>query len=150
MRKLYVLYDSRCELCGRLQRWLREQEAWLELETIPAGSAEVREMFPGLERIASANELVVVSDEGDVYLDNRAWIMCLFALVKYLEWARRLAHPLLMPLARQAYEALSRNRYLISRWLSGFSTEAIAAELRHVSLPACSTAPPETVSDYLR
>ena len=150
MRKLYVLYDSRCELCGRLQRWLREQEAWLELETIPAGSAEVREMFPGLEQIASANELVVVSDEGEVYLDNRAWIMCLFALVRYREWARRLAHPLLMPLARQAYEALSRNRYLISRWLSGFSTEAIAAELRHVSLPTCSTAPAETVSDYLR
>jgi predicted DCC family thiol-disulfide oxidoreductase YuxK len=150
MRKLYVLYDSRCELCCRLQRWLSEQESWVELKTMPAGSAEVRKMFPELEEIASADDLVVVSDEGEVYLDNRAWIMCLYALVKYREWACRLAHPLLLPLARQAYEALSRNRYSISRWLGTNSNEAIAAELRHVSLPPCSTAGEETISDYLR
>ena len=65
-----------------MQRWVREQEGWLELETMPAGSAEAREMFPGLQQIASADELVVISDEGEVYLDNRAWIMCLYALVK--------------------------------------------------------------------
>jgi predicted DCC family thiol-disulfide oxidoreductase YuxK len=150
MRRLYVLYDSRCQLCCRLAQWLGEQEAWLELKILPAGTHEVREMFPGLETVTSGDELVVVSDEGEVYLGDRAWIMCLFALARYRKLAWRLAHPLLLPLARQAYEALSRNRYVISRWLRGRSVEALASELGGISVPACSLPTKETISDYLR
>jgi predicted DCC family thiol-disulfide oxidoreductase YuxK len=106
-------------------------------------------MFPALEQIASANDLVVVSDEGQVYLNNNAWIMALFALVEYKDWARRLSHPLLLPLARQAFATISRNRYAISRWMSAGGPEQIAGELRHVALEPCA-APHPTISDYLR
>ena len=51
---------------------------------------------------------MVVSDEGAVYRDGSAWIMCLFALEEYRDWANRLAHPLLRPLARQAFALLSQ------------------------------------------
>jgi predicted DCC family thiol-disulfide oxidoreductase YuxK len=150
MRRLYVLYDSRCELCCRLAQWLCEQEAWLEVEVLPASAPRVRQMFPVLETITSGDDLVVVSDEGEVYLGDRAWIMCLFALVKYRKLSRRLAHPLLLPLARQAYEALSRNRYVISRWLRRRSAEEVASELGRIGLPPCAYPTKETISDYLR
>ena len=94
-------------------------------------------MFPELEQIAGQNDLAVISDEGAVYLNDRAWIMVLYALEEYRDWAARLTHPLLMPLARQAYAALSRNRYSLSRWLSSTTPEAIAAELRNVVLEPC-------------
>src|SRR5579864_5165026 len=113
MRTLYLLYDERCELCRRLKEWLAQQETWLELRLIPSASAEVLQMFPGLDRVATADDLVAISDQGEVYLNNRAWIMCLYALVGYREWAWRLSHPLLLPLARQAFAAVSRNRHAI-------------------------------------
>src|SRR5690348_15265330 len=138
MQRLYLLYDARCELCCRLRQWLQDQEKWLDLKLLPAGSEQARQMFPGLDEIASAQDLVAVSDEGEVYLNDRAWLMSLYALREYRDWARRLAHPLLLPLARQAFEALSRNRHAISRWLTGANPETIAAELRRVSLGAFS------------
>ncbi len=154
MQKLYVLYDPKCELCCRLKDWLLEQRSWIGLEMIPAGSPETKKMFPELEQIASQNDLAVISDEGAVYLNDRAWIMVFYALEEYRDWATRLTHPLLMPLARQAYAALSRNRHSLSRWLSATNPEAIAAELRNVmlepcALPAGSTPLPD-VRDYLQ
>jgi predicted DCC family thiol-disulfide oxidoreductase YuxK len=149
MEKLYVLYDPKCELCERLKDWLLIQRSWLGLCVVPAGSEQARKLFPELEKVASVNDLVVISDDGQVFLNDRAWIMTLFALDEYREWAKRLAHPLLLPLARQAFAAISRNRYAISRWLKAGSPEAIAGELRKVVLEPC-VLPAETVSDYLQ
>jgi len=154
MQKLFVLYDPKCELCCRLKDWLLEQRSWIGLEVMPAGSQIARKMFPELEQMASQNDLAVISDEGAVYLNDRAWIMVLYALEEYRDWAARLTHPLLMPLARQAYAALSRNRYFLSRWLSSTKPEAIAAELRNVVLEPCalsegSMAAPD-IRDYLQ
>jgi predicted DCC family thiol-disulfide oxidoreductase YuxK len=149
MDMLYVLYDPKCELCERAKDWLRLQRSWLRLCVVPAGSAWARTLFPELEAIASANDLAVISDEGQVYLNERAWIMALYALEEYREWAYRLVHPLLLPLARQAFATISRNRYAISRWLKSGGPEQIAGELRKVVLEPCAL-PAETISDYLQ
>ena len=149
MEKLYVLYDPKCELCLRLKDWLLVQRSWLGLSLVPAGSEIARAMFPGLENISTGDDLAVISDEGEVYLNNAAWIMALYALEEYREWARRLAHPLVAPFVRQAFAMISQNRHAISRWLSSKHEEEIAGELRKVPLPPCAM-PGETVSDYLR
>ncbi len=149
METLYVLYDPKCELCERLKDWLLIQRSWLGLCMVPAGSEKAKRMFPDLERIASANDLVVISDDGQVYLNNKAWIMALYALEEYRDWASRLTHPLLAPLARQAFVTISRNRHAISRWLYGRRPEEIADELRRVTLQPCA-APHPNISDYLR
>ena len=154
MEKLYVLYDPKCELCCRLKHWLLVQRSWIGLALVEAGSAKAEKLFPELYRIAERSDLIVVSDEGAVYLNERAWIMALYALVDYRDWAERLAHPLLMPFARQAYAALSRNRYFLSRMLSSAQPEAIAAELRNVALEPCEipagVAPTADIRDYLQ
>jgi len=116
---------------------------------VPAGSEKAQKMFPELEKIATCNDLVVVSDDGQVYMNNSAWIMALYALEEYREWACRLAHPMVAPFARQAFEMISKNRHAISRWLSHDRPEEIAGELRKVPLAPCA-APDGTVSDYLR
>jgi predicted DCC family thiol-disulfide oxidoreductase YuxK len=149
MEKLYVLYDPRCELCRRLKEWLLVQRCWLTLCLVAARSEEAKAMFPEIEQMASENDLAVVSDEGQVYLNNNAWIMALYALEEYRDWACRMAHPLLAPLARQAFATISRNRYAISRWLRAGGPEDIANELRRVPLEPCAAQHP-TISDYLR
>ena len=136
MKNLYVLYDERCLICKRLRDWLLVQRSWIGLSMIAAGSPRAKALFPGLEKIASSSDLVVISDAGEVYLNNHAWIMCLYALEDYHQWALRLASPLLLPLARQAWETLSKNRQTISRWI-GSSEQQLARELKEVSLEPC-------------
>jgi predicted DCC family thiol-disulfide oxidoreductase YuxK len=140
MEKLYVLYDPQCELCCRLKNWILVQRSWIGLAVVEAGSEKARRLFPELEKITGKDDLAVVSDEGAVYLNDRAWIMVLYATVEYREWASRLTHPLLMPLARQVFAALSKNRRLISRWMSSEDPEGIARELRSIELQACPVA----------
>ena len=118
MTKLYVLYDPKCELCCRLKNWILVQRSWIGLALVEQGSEKAKRLFPELEDITSKEDLAVISDDGDVYLNDRAWIMVLYAMVEYRDWAARLTHPLLMPLARQAFAALSKNRHTLSRWLS--------------------------------
>jgi predicted DCC family thiol-disulfide oxidoreductase YuxK len=153
MEKLYVLYDPKCELCCRLKNWILVQRSWIGLAVIEAGSEKARRLFPELEQIAGKDDLAVVSDEGAVYLNDRAWIMVLYAMVEYRDWAARLTHPLLMPLARQAFAALSKNRHWISGLMNSEDPDAIAGELRKVDLEPCAllaaSAPVSTVRDYL-
>lgn len=153
MEKLYVLYDPQCELCCRLKNWLLVQRSWIGLALIAQGSEKAKRLFPELETIAGKEDLAVISDDGDVYLNDRAWIMTLYALVEYREWAARLTHPMLMPLARQAFAALSRNRHLISGWLSTDDPVRIAVELRKEELGVCAIPDDNetpTLRDYLR
>jgi len=139
MEMLYVLYDAQCGLCSWAKRWLMQQPAIVPLRFIPAGSVLAGRLFPALCQPGDlAEELVVVSDEGGVYREGTAWIMCLFALEEYRDWANRLAHPLLRPLARQGFALLSGERSRISRWLSLASENEIAETLRRVSAPACA------------
>jgi predicted DCC family thiol-disulfide oxidoreductase YuxK len=142
MRRLYVLYDARCGLCSWAHRWMRRQPAFLELVFVPAGSERAERLFPGLARPGVPEELIVVADDGGVYRDGRAWIMCLYALQEYREWSIRLSRPMLLPLARQAFALLSRNRARISRWLDLAGEAEIVETLRQVHAPACDLSGP--------
>ena len=153
MEKLYVLYDPQCELCCRLKDWLLAQRTWIGLALVAQGSEKAKRLFPELESIAGKEDLAVISDEGAVYLNDRAWIMALYALVEYRDWAARLTHPLLMPFARQAFAALSRNRHMISGWLSNDDPARLAVELRKEELGTCAIPANDetpTLRDYLR
>jgi predicted DCC family thiol-disulfide oxidoreductase YuxK len=114
------------------------QPAYVELVFVPAGSDRASRLFPDLAPADGPEELVVISDAGGVYREGDAWIMCLYALVDYREWALRLAHPMLRPLARQAFALLTRQRARLSRWLGLASDAEIAITLRAVEAPACA------------
>ena len=154
MQKLYVLYDPKCEICRRLKDWILVQRSWIGIAVLEAGSEKARRLFPELEQITTKDDLAVISDEGAVYLNNRAWIMVLYVMVEYRDWAVRLTHPLLAPLARQAFAALSKNRHWLSNLLSSDDPEAIAGELRQVELEPCAVpvgnAPVSTVREFLQ
>jgi predicted DCC family thiol-disulfide oxidoreductase YuxK len=134
MRQLFVLYDEDCGLCRQLAAWLWTQPKLIPLNPIPAQSPSAAQLFPGMASAAAPQELAVVGDDGAVWLGNHAWIMCLYALRYYRPWAKKLAHPLLEPLARQAFLTLSRHRSMISRFMG---EHELADRLRNVSAPAC-------------
>ncbi|MGC5021184.1 thiol-disulfide oxidoreductase DCC family protein [Micromonospora sp. DT47] len=113
MRGFTVLYDAHCPLCRAARRWLATRTQLVPLEFVPAGSAEARRRFPGLDHDATLRDLTVVADTGEVYAGDAAWLACLWALADHRVRAERLARPHLLPLARRVVSAASSVRELV-------------------------------------
>ena len=135
METLYVVYDARCGLCTEVRDWLQVQPAYIKLQLLSSESEEVRTAFAGLP----PGELAVISDSGNVWLGENAFLICLWALRAYRGWAERLASPLLRPMARQAFEVVSRNRRGISELLGLKSETELKKQLSEVHISTCRT-----------
>lgn len=136
MKHLTVLYDASCGFCVSCRHWLEGQAAYVPLRFVPARSTLAARLFPDLA--TDSEELLAVSDGGDVYSGASAWIMCLWALEEYREWALRLSAPGLLPFARRAFELLSRNRKDVSRSLGLLPEPDLVDTLRRAPDPSCS------------
>jgi predicted DCC family thiol-disulfide oxidoreductase YuxK len=139
MKRLYVLFDGECALCRNCCEWLGRQPAFIKLHFIPLQSPEIGRRFPGVEKWDLRERLVVVSDDGAVYQGQYAWIMCLYALRDYRAWSQRLAHPALLPFARQACEWVARNRLTLSRLLLQASAGELTQKFRAMPPVVCRT-----------
>lgn len=132
-----IVYDAACGLCTRMKDWIRQQAPLVGLRFVASGSSEARRRFPQLP----AGEVAVVADTGEVWLGNRAWIVCLWALRGYRDLALRLTSPLLVLLAREAFTVVSRNRYALSSVLRLRNERELEQQLRKVVVPKCQIEP---------
>lgn len=124
MKQLTILYDEECQFCVRCRWWLARQPSFIPLEFIPQGSPLVRERYPQLVLRSGKSELIVVADDGTVYRNDDAFLICLYALKEYRQWSQRLAEPSLRPLAHAFFKEVSARRATISSWLGAPSKGA--------------------------
>ncbi|MFJ4005613.1 thiol-disulfide oxidoreductase DCC family protein [Streptomyces sp. NPDC090023] len=110
VRGLTVLYDAACGLCTHLRDWLVRQPQLVPLELVPAGSAEARTRFPGVDPAGTLEEVTVIGDSGQVYRGTAAWIVVLWALREHRPLAHRLSTPTGAFLARGAVLAAAKYR----------------------------------------
>jgi predicted DCC family thiol-disulfide oxidoreductase YuxK len=115
MNALTVLYDPTCGLCRRAHEWLALQQKLVEMSFVPCNSEEARKRYPALNHSLTQQDLTVIGDRGAVYYGPKAWLMVLWALTRYREWAYRLSTPELLPTTKRVVSAISQNRYQISR-----------------------------------
>jgi predicted DCC family thiol-disulfide oxidoreductase YuxK len=113
MRSLTVLYDPSCPLCCHAASWLAGQPKYVPVAFCAAGSPAARQAFPGIDHDATRNQLTVVGDGGEVYYDERGWLMCLWALRKYRPMALRFAQPGMLPAAKRFVLWVSQHRQAI-------------------------------------
>jgi predicted DCC family thiol-disulfide oxidoreductase YuxK len=135
VRSLTLVYDSDCGLCTRVKDWIGQQATLVKVELTASGSGNALSRFPQIP----ASELAVVANTGEVWLGNRAWIVCLWALRDYRNLAFRLTSPLLMMMAREAFVLVSSNRSAISGLLGLRSDQEMEQQLRKVAAPGCET-----------
>lgn len=128
MHTLTIFYDAGCGLCGGFRRWMGTQASLVRLEFLPYDSAEARRRLPELEGMHPEREIVVMGDEGAVWQGAGAWVVCLWALRDWRAWAKRLASPVLLPVAANVCQLISRNRLGLSRLLALRSDEDLRAE----------------------
>jgi len=105
-----VLYDEGCPICRTARRWLAARAQLVPLTFVPAGSAEARERFPGLDHTATLRDLTVIADDGAYYAGDAGWFACLWALADYRATAERFSSPRLLPAARRFIAAASAVR----------------------------------------
>jgi predicted DCC family thiol-disulfide oxidoreductase YuxK len=115
MNALTVLYDQTCGLCRRAHEWLDQQPKLVEMHFVPCNSDEARKRYPQLNHSLTQKDLTVIGDGGAVYFGPKAWLMVLWALASYRDWAYRLATPELLPTTKKVVSVISQNRYQISR-----------------------------------
>ena len=118
MTSLTVLYDARCALCSGARAWLESQRQLVRLTFVPAGSLDARRRFPLLNHTLAAGQLTVVADDGAVYVREKGWLMCLWALRDYRAVAARLSTPDRLPVARRFFAWVERNRRHL--WAAGW------------------------------
>ena len=70
-----------------------------------------QESLSQLDHALTLTDLTVISDKGALYSGPKAWLMCLWALRDYREWALRLSSPELLPTAKRVISMISQNRY---------------------------------------
>jgi predicted DCC family thiol-disulfide oxidoreductase YuxK len=136
MKSLTVFYDETCAFCIRCRDWL-----WSEEQIVPLILVEKRLLaarYPQLEAYAGGSDLVAVSDEGDVWIGDAAFLTILFSLERYRGWAGRLSGPSLRPYAKRFFEMVSNNRGRIS-WLLGSVKDErmLAGALSAMPVTAC-------------
>ncbi|KYF82140.1 hypothetical protein BE11_30385 [Sorangium cellulosum] len=114
IERITVLYDADCALCVRCREWMGRQDALVEIEFLPAGSGEAAARFGDVPWLGE--DLVVVSDRGEVWAGPAAFIVALWALERYREWSYRLSGDTLSKVAEGFFHALSGNRRWMARW----------------------------------
>jgi predicted DCC family thiol-disulfide oxidoreductase YuxK len=132
-----ILYDAECGLCTRTKEWIKQQAPFVGIHFVASGSPEARRSFPQLP----VSELAVVANTGEVWLGDRAWLVCLWALRGYRDLAFKLSSPALLRMAREAFAVVSRNRSALSRMLSLKSERELELQLREVIVPRCQNEP---------
>lgn len=121
VQHLTVLYDPTCGFCVKCRQWLDKQPKHLAIRFVPQGSSKQATLYPDLkfqtDEQGRPEELIVIDNAGKVYRDDKAWVMCFYALRAYRPLAMRLARPGMAGLARKAYTAISTNRRALSAFL---------------------------------
>ena len=113
---LTLLYDPKCALCIRCAAWVAHQESFVPIRIMPCDSREAREAYGSVPWLGE--ELVVVSDRGDVWAGPAAFITVLWALREWREWSYRISGPELAPLAERFFHAISSNRRAIAAMIA--------------------------------
>ena len=113
--RLVILYDDRCAFCRRCRDWLLTQPCLLEVRLISAAAARRDELYDELSAVG--HELVVTDERGRVWIGGPAFLMCLWATVRYRPWAYRFSRPALAPFAERFFRFISKRRDRWSAWL---------------------------------
>ena len=111
-RSITVVYDETCELCRHARRWLEGQKTYVPLQFAAAQDPNTRVRFGAGPWLGE--ELVVVADDGRVWVGPAAFITAMWATKRYRNWSYRLSGDTFSGLARHVFHTVTAERGRIS------------------------------------
>ncbi len=115
VQEIEVFYDGRCGMCCTFHEWVNQQRRAFAVRFISYQSEEAARVFPDLESLDPAREMVVRTWEGDVFGGAEAWIWCLYSCVGYRKVAQHLCGPVMLPMAVKVCRLISESRQGLSQ-----------------------------------
>ncbi|MEM9080596.1 MAG: DCC1-like thiol-disulfide oxidoreductase family protein [Verrucomicrobiota bacterium] len=137
MKQLTIFYDAHCGLCTKFRYWLLQQRACVPLVFLPYDAPAAEKQLPTIDTLNPDKEIIVLADDGRWWQGPPAWLTCLWTLKKYRPWAKRLAHPTLLPVVEKLCHLLAENRFTISELLH-LKPDQLAHTLK-AQTPKCTT-----------
>lgn len=114
---LTIFYDSLCPLCAQEMRALKRRDLKGRLLLEDIWQPGFADRFPSIDPVAANQVLHALDEKGNLLLGldvtARAWSLVGVKRYRLLRW------PLIKPLADWCYRFFARNRYSISRVLTG-------------------------------
>ena len=123
IKRIEVYYDGRCGMCCSFHEWINRQPRAYSIEFIPYQAARAEQIFPGVGRLDPAREMIVRTDENEIFRGAEAWVLCLYSCSNHQTAAQRLAGPTLLPIAIHSCRLLAANRHRSVKFSSGKKTE---------------------------
>ncbi len=111
-RSITVVYDETCELCRHARRWLEGQKTYVPLQFASAQDPNTKARFGAVPWLGE--ELVVVADDGRVWVGPAAFITAMWATKRYRNWSYRLSGDTFSGLARHVFHTVTAERGRIS------------------------------------
>lgn len=103
-------------MCCTFHEWIARQARAFEIDFIPYQAAKAEVVFPGINTLDPAREMIVrIVADGVVYRGAEAWVMCLYSCVRHRHLAERLARPAMLAVAIRACRLLAANRHGLSK-----------------------------------
>lgn len=137
IQSLEIHYDGRCAICCTFHEWLSRQPRAFPVRFLAYQSDESERVFPGVGSLDPDRDLIVRTDEGEVYRGEEAWVLCLLSCRDYQAWARRLASPKLLPLAKKMCSLIASNRLTLSKLFFKKKNEDLAKAIHKMPEQEC-------------
>jgi predicted DCC family thiol-disulfide oxidoreductase YuxK len=138
LRKIEVFYDGRCGMCCSFHEWIHRQPRAYRIEFIPYQSPDAEKVFPGIGTLDPAREMIVRTDQGEIYRGAEAWVLCLYSCENHQAAARKLASPGLLSIAIHSCRVLAANRHSLSKVFFRRKDKEVRETLHQMQAPECT------------
>ncbi|WP_394172461.1 thiol-disulfide oxidoreductase DCC family protein [Thalassotalea litorea] len=116
--KLTIFYDGQCPLCLQEMRALQRKNTENLIYFIDINRVDFSELYPHID-LQKARSILHGEDENNKLLLGLDVTYKAWALVGERWRVAPLRWPILRPVADKAYLVFAKNRFNISRWLTG-------------------------------
>jgi predicted DCC family thiol-disulfide oxidoreductase YuxK len=137
IKSIEVYYDGRCGMCCSFHEWINRQPRAFKIEFIPYQSPHAEQKFPGLGTLDPAREMVVRTNDNEIFRGAEAWVLCLYSCSNHQAAARKLGGPALLPLAIHACRVLAANRHALSKVFFRSKDKKVRQELHQMDVATC-------------
>lgn len=139
INEIEVYYDGHCAMCCTFHEWLNRQARTFPVNFLAYQSPQAEIIFPGVTKLDPELEMIVRTDQGEIFKGAEGWVLCLLSCKSYQGIARRLAAPRLLPVAKKTCNLIASNRIGISKIFFSKKDKALAHALHEMPNPHCQT-----------
>lgn len=132
IKNVEVYYDGKCGMCCTFHEWINRQERANGIVFIPYQSEKAQRNFPMLNTLDPARQMIVRTDDNQIYRAAEAWVWCLWSCTNYRDVAKKFSSPKLLPHVQKLCSLLAANRLTLSKLFFRGKSKEVAERIHEM------------------